>query len=111
MRRTPATQSAEEQARQREGLLIARLLMTLFSLSIVGVNLYNLAHGFYYGRTKGGHEVVLTGAPATAMSVAIIALSGLPLALWARNGRQVLWWSLGCVLVGGVALMLSLSLR
>lgn len=95
-------------ARQREGLLIGRLLATLTSVSLGGLALWFLHLGVYVGHGKSGHETVLTGPSATAMTTSLLALAGLPLALWARSGRQAGWWATGCAVVAAVAFLVIL---
>ncbi|WP_309571243.1 hypothetical protein [Deinococcus sp.] len=98
------------EARRREGLLIGRLLGTLTTATFAGMALWFLHLGVYVGHARSGREIVLSGPAATALNVFLLGIAGLPLALWARNGRQAAWWATGCVTVAAVALISSLRL-
>ena len=102
----PATASAKE-------LLIPRLLMSLISVTLVGLGLMNIVTRHYYGVTNklGRVEVTLDGPSATAMGVTTVLFGLLPLALWFRTKQRALLWVIACVIAAGSAFYVAIRLQ
>lgn len=94
-------------------LLVPRLLMSLISVTLVGLGLMDIVTGHYYGITNklGKAEVVLDGPSATAMGVTTVFFGLLPLALWFRTKRRALLWSMACVIAAGSAFYVAIRIH
>jgi hypothetical protein len=94
-------------------LFLPRLLMSLISLTIVGLGLVTIVTGHYFGSTSklGGAEVSLDGSAATAMGVSTLLFGLFPLALWFRTRRPAIGWVVACFVAAGVAFYVSLRLH
>lgn len=90
-------------AREYEGLLVARLLMSLVSLVLVGLGLLSILTEHYYGSSNklGRTEVSLWGVPAVIMGVSTVCLGLAPLGLWFSSRASAALWAV-CSL-GGAA--------
>src|SRR3977135_3897539 len=97
--------------RARE-LLVARLLMSLITITLVGLGVIVILTGHYYGRTSklGGAEISLDGPPATAMGFSLVLFGLFPLALWFPAKRPAIAWVVACILAAGAALYVSIRL-
>lgn len=104
-----ASRNASDRSRSKE-LLLPRLLVSLISLTLVGLGMMAVLTQSYYGRTSklGGAEVSLDGGPAVAMDVATIFLGLMPLALWFPGKRPALAWSLACFAGAAIAFYISI---
>lgn len=99
-------------ARARE-LLVPRLLMSLISLTFVGLGVMAILTGHYYGSTSklGGAEISLVGPPATAMGVSTVLFGVFPLAFWFRTKRPAIVWAVAFLIAAGAAFYVSIRLR
>lgn len=91
-------------ARARE-LLVPRLLMSLVSLTLVGLGIMTVWTGHYHGRTTklGGAEISLDGPAATAMGLSEAFFGLLPLAFWFHAKRPRTAWAAACLIAAAVA--------
>ena len=98
--------------RERD-MILPRLLMSLISLTLVGLGVTTILTGHYYGRTSklGGAEVSLDGPAATAMGISMVLLGLFPLALWFRTKRPAIFWAIACFVAAAAALYASIRLR
>jgi hypothetical protein len=98
--------------RERD-MIVPRLLMSLISLTLVGLGVTTILTGHYYGRTSklGGAEVSLDGPAATAMGISTVLLGLFPLALWFRTKRPAMVWAIACVLAAAAAFYVAVRLR
>jgi len=103
-----AARHAKLRARSRE-MLLPRLLVSLISLTLIGLGLMAVVTQSYYGRSSkmGGAEVSLNGTPAVAMGLFTVFLGLLPLALWFPGKRSALAWALACICAAAMALYVS----
>lgn len=103
----------ELRAKRSRDLLLFRLLLSLISLMLIGLGVLAISTDHYYGSTSkyGGHEVVLDGASATAMGIAIVLFGLFPLAAWFKTRRWVITWSVACFAGAGAAVYISIHLR
>jgi hypothetical protein len=94
-------------------MVVPRLLMSLISLTLVGLGVMTILTGHYYGRTSklGGAEVSLDGPAATAMGISTVLLGLFPLALWFRTKRPAMVWAIACVLAAAAAFYVAVRLR
>jgi hypothetical protein len=99
-------------ARARE-LLVPRLLVSLISLTLVGLGVMTILTGHYYGSTSklGGAEISLDGPPATAMGFSTVLFGLFPLAFWFRTKRPAIVWAVACFIAAGAAFYVSIRLR
>ena len=90
-------------------LLVPRLLVSLISLTMVGLGIMAFLTQHYYGRTSklGGAEVSLNGGPAVSMGLATVFFGLLPLALWFPSKRPALAWALACAAAAAVSFYIS----
>ena len=102
----PETSSARD-------LLVPRLLMSLISITLVGLGLMNIVTRHYYGVTNklGGAEVTLDGPSATAMGVTTVLFGLFPLALWFRTKRRALVWAIACMIAAGLAFCVAIRMH
>lgn len=98
-------------ARARE-LLLPRLLMSLISITLVGLGVMAILTRHYYGRTSklGGAEISLDGAPATAMGFSLVLFGLFPLALWFPAKRPAIVWVVACLIAAGAAFYISIRI-
>ena len=98
--------------RARE-LLVARLLMSLISITLVGLGVMAILTGHYYGRTSklGGAEISLDGPAATAMGFTEALFGLFPLAFWFRNKRPRIAWAVACLVAAAAAFYVSIRVR
>lgn len=97
--------------RTRE-LLVARLLVSLISITLIGLGVMAIVTRHYYGSTNklGGAEVSLDGPPATAMGFSLALFGLFPLALWFSTKRAALVWAIACFVAASVAFYVSIHL-
>jgi hypothetical protein len=98
--------------RTRE-LLLARLLVSMISITFVALGVVAIVTRHYYGSTSklGGAEVSLDGPPATAMGFSIALFGLFPLALWFRTKRPAIVWVVACFVAASVAFYVSIHVR
>ena len=94
-------------------LFLPRLLVSLISLTIVGLGLMSIVTAQYSGSTSklGGAEVSLDGPAATAMGVSTLLFGLFPLALWFNTKRPAIAWVVACFVAAGVAFYVSIRLH
>jgi hypothetical protein len=99
-------------ARARE-LVVPRLLMSLISLTIVGLGVMAIVSGHYYGRTSklGGGEISLDGPSATVMGLSTVLFGLFPLAFWFRTKRPAIVWAVACLIAAGAAFCVSVRIH
>ena len=108
--RIPLTQPHEGSiAREREARLIARLLVSLISLTLVGLGLFAVFTQHYYGSTNklGGAVVSLWGTPAVLMGLSTVFLGMAPLALWFASKKAAGLWATGWVAAAAVTFVIA----
>jgi hypothetical protein len=95
-------------ARARE-LLLARLLTSFFSLTLVGLGVMTILTGHYYGRTSklGGAENSLDGPSATALGLGEVLFGLFPLAFWFQAKRPRIAWAAACLVAAAAAFFVS----
>ena len=93
MTRPPISSTSPE----RDGRLVARLMVSLISLTLVGLGLFAVFTQHYYGSTnKLGRAVVsLWGTPAALMGLSTVFLGLAPLALWFASKKSAGLWATG----------------
>jgi hypothetical protein len=98
--------------RARE-LLVPRLVMSLLSLTLIGLGVMTILTGHYYGRTSklGGAENSLDGPAATAMGFSEVLFGLLPLAFWFRSKRPRIAWAVVCLIAAAAAFYVSIHIR
>ena len=96
--------ASNTRSRSKE-LLVPRLLVSLVSLTLVGLGIMSIATQSYYGSSSklGGAVVSLSGGRAVAMGLATVFLGLLPLALWFPRKRPALFWALACACAAAVS--------
>ena len=79
---------------ENNGLLSARLLVSLVSLTLVGLGFFSIFSEHYYGSSNklGRAEVSLWGVPAVIMGVGTVCLGLAPLALWFSSRKAAVLW-------------------
>ena len=99
-------------ARARE-LLVPRLLMSLLSLTLVGLGVMTILTGHYYGRTSklGGAENSLDGPAATAMGFSEVLFGLFPLAFWFHTKRPRIAWAVVWLIAAAAAFYVSIRIR
>ena len=99
---------ASKERRSKE-LLVPRLLVSLISLTVVGLGIMALLTQHYYGRTSklGGAEVSLDGVPAVAMGLGLAFFGLLPLAVWFPSKRPALAWAVACISAAAASFYVS----
>lgn len=104
-----AKSPAAGERRPVKELLLPRLLVSLISLTTVGLGTMALLTQSYSGRTTklGGAEVWLHGGSAIAMGLATIFLGLIPLALWFTTRRPALVWALACASAAALSFCIS----
>ena len=94
-------------------MFLSRLLMSLVSLTFVGLGVMTMFTGHYYGRTSkfGGAEVSLDGPAAivTGLSEALFGLFAL--AFWFGTTRSRILWAVACFVAAGAAFYASIRIR
>ena len=95
---TAVAPPVSEELRSKE-MLIARLLASLISLTVVGLGAMAILTQHYYGRTSklGSAEVSLDGAVAVGMGLATVFVGLAPLSLWFPGKRPALVWAVVCM--------------
>lgn len=95
--------------REREERLIARLLMSLISLTLVGLGLFAVFTQHYYGSTNklGGAVVSLWGTPAVLMGLSTAFLGMTPLALWFASKKSAGLWAAGWLAAAAVTFVVA----
>lgn len=98
-------------AKKARDLLVARQLVTLISVVIIGLCIFSIVTEHYYGYTSklGGDEVILDGISAIKIGLGYIILGLSPLALWAKSGRAAGLWAALC-LISGLMIILFFNL-
>ena len=96
-------------AREREGHLVARLLVSLISLTLVGLGLFAVFTQHYYGSTsKLGRAVVsLWGTPAVLMGLSTVFLGLAPLALWFASKKSAGLWATGWLAAAAITFVIA----
>ena len=89
-----------------ENRKILRILLSMISLVVVGLGVMAILNEHYYGiSTRYGYkEVNVDGIQAIRIGVTLILLGLIPMGVWWKTARQVMVWSIGCVMAFGVAL-------
>ena len=100
-------------SREREGRLVARLLVSLISLTLVGLGLFAVFTQHYYGSTNklGGAVVSLWGTPAVLMGLSTVFLGMAPLALWFASKKAAGLWATGWVAAAAVTFVTAYRLH
>jgi hypothetical protein len=71
-------------------VLPVRWLLTLISVVMMGIGLWSVFTGeFFGGTTRSGAEVHLTGSKAIWMGLSMAALGAFPLGMWGTNKKAV----------------------
>src|SRR3982074_3834406 len=99
-------------ARARE-LLLPRLLISLTSLTLVGLGVMTMLTAHYYGRTSklGGAEIMLDGRAATAMGLSEAFFGLSPLAFWFHSKRARIVWAVACLIAAAAAIYVSIGIN
>jgi hypothetical protein len=94
-------------------LFLPRLLVSLISLTFVGIGAKAIWTSHYFGSTSklGGAEVSLDGPAAAAIGVSVVLFGLFPLALWFRSKGPAVAWTVACFVAAGVAFFVSLRLH
>jgi hypothetical protein len=95
--------------KRQEDLFVARLLVTLISVVIVGLGIFSICTEHYYGRTSklGGAEVILDGARAVKVGIGYCIFGLAPLSLWFKTPKAAGLFA-GVCLVLGIGIILFL---
>ena len=99
-------------SRAREVRLVARLLVSLISLTLVALGLFAVFTQHYYGSTNklGGAVVSLWGTPAVLMGLSTVFLGMAPLARCASKKSAGLW-ATGWVAAAAVTFVIAYRLH
>lgn len=98
--------------REREGRWVARLLVSLISLTLVALGLFAVFTQHYYGSTNklGRAEVSLWGVPAVVMGLSTVFLGMAPLALWLSSKKSAALWAAFWVAAAAVTFVMAYRL-
>ncbi|MEA2766324.1 MAG: hypothetical protein QOK07_2728 [Gemmatimonadaceae bacterium] len=94
-------------------MFLPRLLISLVSLTLVGLGVMTMFTGHYYGRTSkfGGAEVSLDGPAAIVTGLGEVFFGLFPLAFWFGTGRSRILWAVVCFVAAGAAFYASIRIR
>jgi len=94
------------------GRRTALALVSLISLTLVGLGLFSIVTEHYYGSTSklGRAEVSLWGTPAVLMGVSTVCFGLSPLALWFRSKGAAAAWATASIVAAGVAFVFAYNL-
>lgn len=71
-------------------VLPTRWLLTLISVVVMGIGLWSVFNGeFFGGTTRSGAEVHVTGSKAIWMGLSMVAFGAFPLGVWGTNKKAV----------------------
>jgi hypothetical protein len=94
-------------------MFLPRLLISLVSLTLVGLGVMTMFTGHYYGRTSkfGGAEVSLDGPAGIVTGLSEVFFGLFPLAFWFCTRRSRILWALACFVAAGAAFYTSIRIR